>query len=1710
MQEKIKKRRPGAVRIIGKIFLWLFITVLTLFLLLLTPPVQNFITGKATNWLEKKLQTKVSIKRLFITLSGKIAVDGIYIEDQSKDTLLAADRVRVNMSFTKLVFGKGLSVKNIELGGTTAKIKRQLPDTTFNFQFILDAFGNSTGDSEKTSTGGNNMPITIGTVDISNTRLMYKDVLTGNVIEANLAAFHTRVSKFDLDNMDFVAPKTSITGLQTKLLMTTPLEVPEKTGLVKKEAATTSESKALQLALGEIAINKTTVTYHDSVNAFYSSANIGELMVRPQSIDLDKGIFDLGSITLSGTTALVKQGKTKTTPIGVTKTVTAQKSSEDSLNSIRLLLSSLNLSNVQLQYDDENTAPQPTGIDYAHLQAGIKELKLSQFMFQADTIRGNIEKAALQEKSGFVLEALQTQFAYTPSEAYLHNLYLKTPGTEIKRNIGIKYTSLENLSADIANLHIDAAITGSRIQVRDILSFAPSLKTQPAFANPAATWYLDGIITGRVADFTIQQLQLSGLASTKMNIEGRISGLPDIERLNANLIIHELSSTKKDMLSFIPVTTLPSSIELPEQFNLSGKIGGGVQQAHTDLQLSSTMGHATIKGSTEQITNPKQAAYDLTFTTDQFQLGQLLKDTSYGAITASFTARGKGFDMTTAEATITGAIQSAIYNKYRYRDLNINARLSQQRLQADAMIQDPNIDFTLTAYTDLSQQQLPLQLALTIDSIKTKELHLTTDAVLYRGNITADFPVLNPDSLVGNLLITQSLLVQNNQRLQLDTIAILAGANEQEKFMRLQSDFATLDLSGQFQLTQLPDVFTQAINKYYTISDSASQKQIDPYAFTLNAMVKDKPITRSLLPGLQQLDNFQLHSIFSSESGIAAQATADNLHISGNQIKGLALDITTKDSALLLKGVTQKITSGAALAMDSTILTAALSNNKVDFDLTIKDAAAKNKYTIGGLVQQEANGDMSFTIKPDNLLLNYQEWKLPKDNHIAISSTGIHASNFNLEQSGQQLLLNSLSTAANAPLEVKFTDFELSTLTAMVMSDTTIVGGQLNGEIVVIDITGNPSFTSDLLIHDLSYRKDTLGNLSAKVNNAVNSATYTAAIALSGRENDLAINGTYNTTADALNLVLDIHRLPLKTAEAFSGGAIRNTKGFLTGKFNVTGSTAAPTINGDILFNQAGLNIATLNSYFNIDNEKITITDRGIGFNRFEVKDSSGNILTVNGTAATKNFSNYTFDLDIRANDFKALSSTKKDNPLFWGDLYFNTSLKVKGTETAPAIDGRLTINDKTKMTVVLPQNDPGIVEREGIVVFIDKDAPLNDSLFMQAYDSLNTSSLTGMDVSLNLEINKGADFTLIIDEGNGDFLNVKGEAQLNTGIDPSGKITMVGTYELEDGAYQLSFNMIRKKFDIQKGSKIVWEGDPTSANVDITARYVANTSPLDLVKGQLDENISTQERNTYLQKLPFDVNLTMTGELLKPQISFDILLPENKNYGVSNDILTNVRTKLEQLRQSSGDMNKQVFSLLLLNRFVAENPFASSSGGSSNNFIKQSVSKLLTEQINKLAEDLIEGVDINFGIESSDDYTTGEQQDRTDLNVGISKRLLNDRLTVTVGSNFALEGPQSNQQANNIAGNVAIDYALSSDGRYKLRAYRKNDYQGVIDGYVVETGIGFIITLDYNKFKQIFQNRKKQEALRRQRREQAIQEAETKIAPAKTEAEKKEPHEKD
>src|ERR1700733_1736911 len=133
-------RRMG--RLVLKILLVIFILLLLVIVLVQTPYVQNIVREKAQTYLTKKLKTKVAIGNLYIGFPQTVELSNIYIEDLQKDTLLSGRSLKVNINMWKLIHSD-IAINKIELEGITAKIKRQLPDTTFNFQFIADAFAGS-------------------------------------------------------------------------------------------------------------------------------------------------------------------------------------------------------------------------------------------------------------------------------------------------------------------------------------------------------------------------------------------------------------------------------------------------------------------------------------------------------------------------------------------------------------------------------------------------------------------------------------------------------------------------------------------------------------------------------------------------------------------------------------------------------------------------------------------------------------------------------------------------------------------------------------------------------------------------------------------------------------------------------------------------------------------------------------------------------------------------------------------------------------------------------------------------------------------------------------------------------------------------------------------------------------------------------------------------------------------------------------------------------------------------------------------------------------------------------------------------------------------------------------------------------------------------------------------------------------------------------
>ncbi|HEX6892856.1 MAG TPA: translocation/assembly module TamB domain-containing protein, partial [Chryseolinea sp.] len=129
---------------------------------------------------------------------------------------------------------------------------------------------------------------------------------------------------------------------------------------------------------------------------------------------------------------------------------------------------------------------------------------------------------------------------------------------------------------------------------------------------------------------------------------------------------------------------------------------------------------------------------------------------------------------------------------------------------------------------------------------------------------------------------------------------------------------------------------------------------------------------------------------------------------------------------------------------------------------------------------------------------------------------------------------------------------------------------------------------------------------------------------------------------------------------------------------------------------------------------------------------------------------------------------------------------------------------------------------------------------------------------------------------------------------------------------------------------------------------------------------------------------------------------------------------------------------------------------------------KLLTEQLNRLSEN-IKGIELSFDVKSYEDYTTGEAQGQTEVQLGVSKSLLDDRLVVKVSGNVDIEGNATNQNSfTDYIGDLALEYKLTEDGRFRITGFRNNNYD-IISGELIETGAGLIYIKDYNALRELF-----------------------------------------
>ena len=129
------------VKILTRTLLALLLLLLLLYALLHFSPVQTWLVKQVTTQLSAKLKTRVHINRVDFSFFDNMQIEGVLVEDHAKDTLLYAGVAEVKLADWFFLKDK-IEMHYISLEDATIHLNRT--DSKWNYQFLIDFFGNDT------------------------------------------------------------------------------------------------------------------------------------------------------------------------------------------------------------------------------------------------------------------------------------------------------------------------------------------------------------------------------------------------------------------------------------------------------------------------------------------------------------------------------------------------------------------------------------------------------------------------------------------------------------------------------------------------------------------------------------------------------------------------------------------------------------------------------------------------------------------------------------------------------------------------------------------------------------------------------------------------------------------------------------------------------------------------------------------------------------------------------------------------------------------------------------------------------------------------------------------------------------------------------------------------------------------------------------------------------------------------------------------------------------------------------------------------------------------------------------------------------------------------------------------------------------------------------------------------------------------------------
>ncbi len=1298
----------------------------------------------------------------------------------------------------------------------------------------------------------------------------------------------------------------------------------------------------------------------------------------------------------------------------------------------RMDVSSMEVLNGHYSFTDENL-DNPEIIILDNLAILAKDFKIDggKISTQITNIRG-------KEKRGLNINHLSTDLTYTPTGMVLDDFILQTPHSLIKADLKLNYT-LDGFSDFTNEVQISGDFEETVVSSSDLKVFYDSFGEDQLLV-------FDTKFSGSLNDFYLEDLDLKGMDRSRVDgrvrIEGAFSTPEENLRITGNF--NEFTSNYYDLVNLLPGDLrgkLPENIRDFGNIRIMGDAILTKNSLDADIDITTQLGDAEAFFTLNNFNNVKLAEYKGNLILKEFNLGRLLNNENLGKTSFNLNVDGIGFDQESLSARLKGQISQFEFNNYSYSNIRVIGDMRQPLFNGLLMANDPNLKMEFNGLADLSEEINVYDFEAAVRYANLNKLNLVTrDSLsIFKGDVIMNMKGTTIDNAFGEILLLNTSYQNQNDLYYFDDFSIVSSFEGQVRTIGINSpDVISGQVEGIFQVDEIVDLFKNSLGSIYTNyePETITSNQFMEFDFDIYNKIIEVFYPKIILAP----NTFIRGRVESDESEFKITFRSPRIDLFGNMLENVNLQVDNTNpiyntyfesdsvstefynfSEFSFINVTQR---------DTLFIRSEFQGGKKNddvFNINLFHTINENNKSVVGIQRSDIRfRENIWYINEDRNKSN----KIVFDNNfknITIDSLVMSHQNEEIRLSG---VLRD-STYKNFSME--FDDVDIGKITPQI--DSLRLAGVLNGKLDLLQEDGAYYPNTSLRIDSLDVNDNLLGNLVIDVEGNEDLTNYNVNATLRKKEfESLSALGNIDVSGQEprIDLDVDLNRLNMAAFSPLGGEVISNIRGFASGSAGVSGNYKNPEFSGQLSLIDAGLRIPYLNVDFDFrDEATINLTEQQFNFDQIELVDTKyGTRGTLDGYIRHRNFREWMLNLDVTTDRLLVLDTDASEDALYYGTAFISGEASIKGPTDELVIE----VNAATERGTVfkIPLNETESAGDNSYIYFLSPE----EKAARLAGEKIVTREVKGMEMVFDLDVTSDAEVEVVVDQTSGSTLRGRGAGNLLLEINTNGKFNMWGDFVAYEGVYNFKYaGLVQKVFKVESGGSINWDGNPARAQLDVRAIYELNANPAVLL-----ENPSIN------RKIPVEVIIDLQGEIIQPDITFEIEFPNASSV---------VRSELEYRMDDRASRELQALFLVTQGSFYSEFGLR-----------QNAITGTLAERASSIVNDIFADEDGKFqvGVNYVQGDRTPDQQKVDRFGLTLSTQI-SDRVII----NGQVGVPIGGVTESIIVGDLQIDFLLNEDGSLRAKVFnRENNIQFIGEEIGFTQGIGISYSVDFDTFKEM------------------------------------------